>query len=579
VDIQPIAIQISKLRFFISLIVDQKVNHQKDNFGIRALPNLETKFVAANTLIGLDKPQQLGLQNNMEIDKLEDELKNLRHQYFSAKTRKEKLDCQKKDKGLREKISVLLVKDGWDNESAKQLSAFDPYDQNAGSTWFDAVWMFGLKEGFDIVIGNPPYMAIQKMKPDGKAGLQQQHFQSFESTGDIYCLFYEKSNDLLKNNGTLCFITSRQWLNAAYGKSLRKFFVEKTDPCLLIDFGKAKIFENATVFVNILLFRKQPNQHHLQTCVLRDDFNVNAESLESYFNDYNAILNDLSENTWKIGSDVQTTINQKIEKAGISLRNWNVNFFRGITTGLNEAFHIDEATKKELIQKNPKNSDIIKPLLRGEDIKRYGYRFKNWHIINSHNGLKSKKLARIDVIRDYPDIYNHLKIYQDKLINRQDQGEHWTNLRNCAFLSEFEQPKIVWIEISDKANYAYDEQGMYLTNSAYFLSGEQLKYLLAVLNSQLADFYFFQITAKIAGGRKRYTKQYVEQLPIPPITSSNKGIVGQIERIVEKILSAKKQNPAADTSQSEREIDRLVYKLYELTEEEIAIVEGEKCMG
>ncbi len=144
VDIQPIAIQISKLRFFISLIVDQKVNHQKDNFGIRALPNLETKFVAANTLIGLDKPSQLELKNP-KINTLEDDLKNLRHQYFSAKTRKEKLDCQKKDKGLREKISVLLVKDGWDNESAKQLSEFDPYNQNAGSTWFDAVWMFGIK--------------------------------------------------------------------------------------------------------------------------------------------------------------------------------------------------------------------------------------------------------------------------------------------------------------------------------------------------------------------------------------------------------------------------------------------------
>ena len=149
VDIQPIAVQIAKLRFFISLVVDQKKQPAKKNLGILSLPNLETKFVAANTLIGLDKPQtggQISIKNP-EIEKLEDDLKALRHQYFTARTRKEKLTCQKKDKDLRRKISALLIKDGWKLHSARQVAAFDPYDQNASSPFFDPEWMFGITDG------------------------------------------------------------------------------------------------------------------------------------------------------------------------------------------------------------------------------------------------------------------------------------------------------------------------------------------------------------------------------------------------------------------------------------------------
>lgn len=189
-------------------------------------------------------------------------------------------------------------------------------------------------------------------------------------------------------------------------------------------------------------------------------------------------------------------------------------------------------------------------------------------MINSHNGVKELDIPRIDVVKDYPTIYEHLKHFKKDLEIRQDKGDHWTNLRNCAFLEEFEKPKIVWLEISDKANYSYDDKGMYLTNSAYFLTGKNIKYILAILNSKLTDYYFFQITAKIAGGRKRYTKQYVEQVRIPEIpVEQQKPFV----KLVDKILESKQKG--LDTAALENEIDIMVYKLYNLTYEEVEIID------
>jgi len=310
-------------------------------------------------------------------------------------------------------------------------------------------------------------------------------------------------------------------------------------------------------------------------CEIEED-KIPSIELYDYFEKNKFLFQDSKESNWKIKSQDSNFINLKIEAKGTQLKNWTtVQFFAGIKTGFNDAFHIDEDTKNKFVSLNRRCSEIIKPLLRGKDIKNYQYYYENWYIINSHNGVRadgnSWKIKPIDVVRDYPEIYEHLKKYKEVLEIRGDKGWHWTNLRNCAFLEEFEKPKIVWIEISDKANYAYDENGMYLTNSAYFLSGENLKYLLALLNSKLVDFYFFQITAKIAGGRKRYTKQYIEQIPIPKISEKEQQ---PFIILADKILAAKRANPKADTSALEREIDRLVYALYGLTAAEVALVEG-----
>jgi type I restriction-modification system DNA methylase subunit len=256
VDLQPIAVQISKLRFFISLIVEQKEkNLQEDNYGVITLPNLETKFVVANTLLSIQKKQAQGnLFEDPKIETTKKEIISVRHEHFNAKSANSKKTLREKDATLRNKL-VKLLEDNHEfaPEDAKQVAEWNPYDQNSSSPFFDAEWMFGVKDGFDMVIGNPPYVQLQKEGGRLAKMFENEGYKTFARTGDIYSLFYEKGVELLKPQGHLCFITSNKWMRAGYGENTRKHFAEKTNPILLIDFAGQKIFETATVDTNILL--------------------------------------------------------------------------------------------------------------------------------------------------------------------------------------------------------------------------------------------------------------------------------------------------------------------------------------
>jgi len=437
-------------------------------------------------------------------------------------------------------------------------------------------------EGFDFVVGNPPYFTLSLLTH--LESLLSPQYQTYIKGGDIYCLFYEKAVELVRPNGLIAFITSKQWLNAAYGKPLRKFLEEKVNPLTLIDFGQIKVFDRATVFVNILVYERKEPMQQLEACILPKSFNKKEDDIGWWFDKLKTKVH-FSENTWKIGSDLQNQINQKMEQVGTPLKDWEgIQFYRGITTGLNEAFHIDEQTKEYLISQDAKNEEIIKPLLRGRNIKKYAYKYENlymlfipWHfpLHQPANIIGASKEAEVLFQKNYPAIYTYLERFKDELISRNSSETNiryeWYALQRYGsmYYEEFEKPKLVWLEISDRANYAYDEQGMYLTNSAYFLTSKQtdLKFLLAILNSKLVDFYFSQITAKIAGGRKRYTKQYVEQIPIPPLSAEEQA---PFVALVEQILAKKQQGE--DTSDLENEIDEKVFALYGLTEEEKYLV-------
>jgi adenine-specific DNA-methyltransferase len=568
VDIQEIAAQISKLRFFISLVVDQKVDEAKSNFGIRALPNLETKFVAANTLISIDKPEaQMSLFDKREITELEMELKNVRHRLFSAKSPAIKRRLRDKDKEIREKIGNLLVEHGWGNETAKQLAGWDPYDQNATSPFFDPEWMFGISDGFDVVIGNPPYVQIQKFSGQQcQKDWQNQKYKTFVKTGDIYSLFYEKGNMTLKDGGILTFITSNKWMRANYGKATRKYFAENTKPLQLIDFGGYKVFESATVDTNILMLAKsssfgKANQKQdafgTLACTIGKNFTSKTD-IADYLLQNGVELENLSEESWIVSSKAEFAIKKRIEKIGTPLKDWDISIYRGVLTGFNKAFIIDGAKKDELIAKDPKSAEIIKPILRGRDIKRYKAEFADLWLINSHNGYRNIPPINID---DYPAIKNHLDNYWTNIKKRQDKGITPYNLRSCAYVEEFQKEKIIQPQTVKKQSFVLDNNCFFgdVSMQIWISKGRNLKYILAHSNAKIFNYYMRKSAYSFGETGIRWIPKFLYEVPIPKIPT-----VQQLpfEILVDCILFAKENNMETEANTLEWVVDGMVYDLY-----------------
>jgi adenine-specific DNA-methyltransferase len=253
VDIQPIAVQIAKLRFFISLVVDQTVDDSRPNRGIRPLPNLETKFVAANTLIGIARPQQHGAARPGHRADRARALAEVRKRHFAARTPATKEKYRGEDQRLRSELAALLRRDGWDDRTAAQLAAWDPYDQNAHADFFDPEWMFGLAEGFDVMIGNPPYVRQEQLaafKP-----IFQQQYSCYTGTADLYVYFFERGLRLLREGGVLTYISSNKYFRAGYGAKLRGYLAGQTRIEQLIDFGDAPVF-TAIAYPSIIVLTK-----------------------------------------------------------------------------------------------------------------------------------------------------------------------------------------------------------------------------------------------------------------------------------------------------------------------------------
>ncbi len=667
VDLQSIAVQISKLRFFISLICEQdSTGDAGNNYGILPLPNLDTKFVAANTLIAIDKNEEdMKYLEDSRIKKLLDELDRVRKRQFSASNAGQKKNYREKDERLREAILLeierlsiehaktnLLAENQQELEKkqteldqllltpdiietvtqtdlfgnkyttevnrtairikelqagiarieevvkkasdyslqnpavrlAKQLTSWNPYDQNTHADWFDPEWMFGIRDGFDIVIGNPPYIQLQKACNGSLkyADLyKNQSFTTFERTGDIYCLFYEKGMSLLREGGHLAFITSNKWMRAGYGEKLRRFFTQY-NPKILIDLGPG-VFNNATVDTNILLIQKAKNQRLLRAVTVNEK-NKNQLDFTALLRQNGTLLTNFSADAWFIGSNAEQQLKEKIERIGKPLKEWDVNIYRGILTGLNEAFIIDSDKRQEILDhcldddERRRTETVIKPILRGRDIKRYAYHWAGLWVIVIPAGWTNKNRSDQNpqtFIREYfPSLMNHLLSYEEKAKKRDDQGEYWWELRACAYYPEFEKEKVVYGQFQNDAEYALAEKGIYLSSNEYMIGGNyNKKYFLALLNSKITKWYLNTITGVLGETLKIGQKSNFVKIPIPSITASNEQIVEQIESLVDKILSAKKDNPAADTAALEQQIDYLVYRLYDLTEEEIRIVE------
>ena len=528
-DIQSIAAQITKLRFFISLICNCEKDATKPNFGIPTLPNLETKFVAANSLIAKKKQVSHNLFENPEIEPTKKELTEIRHEHFSAKTAYRKSTLREKDKQLREKLAKLLEQDNdFAPEDAKQLAAWNPYDQNAVAEFFDPAWMFGVTDGFDIVIGNPPYIQLQN--DDGKLAklYADCNYKTYARTGDIYCLFYERGYQLLKPNGHLCYITSNKWMRAGYGEKTREFFAKNTNPLLLIDFAGVKIFESATVDTNILLFAKAVNEHKTLCAVTNKQNKDSVKNLSVFVQQSGSVCEFSNSDSWVILSPIEQSIKRKIEAAGTPLKDWDINIYRGVLTGYNEAFIISTEKRDEILancqseDERARTAELIRPILRGRDIKRYGYNWANLWLINTHNGIHGK-LERVH-IEDYPAIKAHLDQYWDRISKRADKGDTPYNLRNCAYLEDFSKPKLFYADITQQLNFCFCRDIMFCNNTTYFIASKNenvLRHLQIYLNSPLIDWYYRTLSVQLGEKAVRMFSIYVLEIPIPPISQEN----------------------------------------------------------
>jgi len=349
-------------------------------------------------------------------------------------------------------------------------------------------------------------------------------------------------------------------MRAGYGEKLREFFV-KNNPLQLIDFGGYGVFDSATVDVNILLIEKNKYKNKTQSCTMGKDFD-SLNQLSVYIRQ-NSTEQTYTKNTWCILNSIEQSIKEKIERIGTPLKDWNVNINYGIKTGLNEAFIIDGAKKDELIAQDPKSAEIIRPILRGRDIKRYSYEFADKWLINTHNG--SKTTERIDV-NNYPAIKEHLDKYWEKLVKRDDQGDTPYNLRCCAYTDDFNSQIIAWQRITQKPTFCLTEEKTLVLDSMAFLSkmGKYKYFLLAVLNSNLIYFWVKLNVHEYGNTGFRLSNQYVEQISIPFVDDI---ILEKIEPLVIKAL-----NNNNDIN-NEIDIQMFIYNLYGITKEEQIVIE------
>ena len=561
-DIQSIACQIAKLRFFISLAIEQEPDRTADNFGIKPLPNLETRFIAANTLIGLEGERTL---TSSKAKALEVELADNRERHFHATTRQQKLACKRADKKLRRALATELRHIGMPADDANKVAAWDPYDQNASADWFDPEWMFGIGEGFDVVVGNPPYVRQEKIK-ELKPTLKDQ-YDCYTGTADLYVYFYECGFRMLRNNGVLTYISSNKYFRSAYGKKLRDFLARQSTLSQLIDFGDAPVFTSIAYPSIITTSKVHAQDNYLRALNWEPGPSIDEFGTIFQTQGFTMPQNALTADGWRLISPDALNLLEKLRNAGEPLGEYvKGRFYRGITTGLNEAFVVDSETRDQLIAEHPNSTEVLKPFLRGRDVKRWQIEDTGLYLCYVGWGLP---------IEEYPAIYAHLKGFEGKLKRRPEvkQGRvPWYALSRYAsdYWQEFGQPKIILGRFMNKATFAFDKEAFFHNDALYMIAGVN-EYVVAILNSSVSWWCLCQICTDLQNGYLQAFRENLFQIPVPFASAEQQST---IIRLVNQIFDAKYANPDTDVSELENEIDQIVYLLYNLTPEEIAIVAG-----
>ena len=574
VDIEKGAVDIARLRFWLSIVVDEETPSP--------LPNLDYKIMQGNSLIesfmGVDL-SKLTYEKEYKKDKGEislfDDEKNrlqktvshLLSSYYSCSDHDRKVKLQQE---ISDTINKQLEAQAYNPEILRELGAINLAENNKfflWHTWFSDVFSReDDKNGFDIVIGNPPYIQLQNNGGELAKLYEDCHFQTFAKTGDIYCLFYEKGWQLLRQQGHLCFITSNKWMRAGYGEKTRGFFAKHTNPKYLIDFAGVKIFDNATVDTNILIFGKSQNEYQTR-CAVTDKLNKDSlKNLSDFVQQQHTICTFTNEESWVILSPIEQSIKQKIESVGTPLKDWDIKIYRGVLTGYNDAFIISTEKRDEILanchteEERLRTAELIRPILRGRDIKRYGYDWANLWLINTHNGIKGVK-PRIDV-NDYPAVKAHLDQYWDKISKRADKGDTPYNLRNCAYLDDFFLPKIVYPNMTKYLPFVYDDKRHLTNQKCFIITGKNVAFLTAFFNSSLFKFCFRDSFPELQGGTRELSKIFFDKIPVIQVDfPTNEVFEKQLLDIQEEYTKSKAI-----------EIDTMIFDLYNLSKEERQLI-------
>ena len=527
VDIEQGAVDIARLRFWLSLVVDETTP--------TPLPNLDYKIMQGNSLLewyeGVDLSTLTQRKEDGCVELFDDLADVYRRQLRQAISAYYGETDHDRKATLHQEISEAI-----DEQLKEQHYTVDLSGINVSAnthfflwhTWFDEVFNRPSgRNGFDIVIGNPPYIQLQNNGGELAKIYQGYGFKGFARTGDIYCLFYERGYQLLREGGHLCYITSNKWMRAGYGEKIRGFLAHNTNPILLVDFAGIKVFEGATVDTNILLFSKEKNEGKTLSVSLTKDVQLGRGELCQYVQQHATPSAFTSSESWVILSPIEQSIKRKIEAVGKPLKDWDIQIYRGVLTGCNEAFIIDAAKRAEILSncqsedERKRTEAIIRPILRGRDIRRYGYDWAGLYIIGTFPALK------LD-IESYPSLkqylldfgYDRLKQTGDKGARKKTSNQWFETQDSISYWEEFEKPKIMWIELSDESKFTLSANEIPL-NTVFFMTGDNLPYLLAFLNSRAILWYFKRCLGSSSGvGTNRWLKFTIEKLPIPEICTS-----------------------------------------------------------
>jgi len=548
VDIDAQAVEVTKLNLLLKALEGESgetIESQLKMFRERALPDLRGNIKCGNSLIGPD------FYDDTQLDLLDDE--------------------------ERYRINAF----DWEREFAE---VFNMEGRVRRSSTKESAG------GFDVVIGNPPYVrqeGLSKFKDYFK-----KKYLTYHSIADLYVYFFEKSYSLLNKDGIFSFIVSNKWLRANYGENLRRWLLDKNIN-EIIDFGDLPVFEGASTYPLIILVSKARDSNTINVAVIESrDFKKFSDHLKKIT--FVVDKSNFDNSGWTLVNNKVSNIIERIRSSGTRLEKYlDKKLYRGILTGLNKAFVIDEHTRKYICSSDPNSLKLINPFLLGKDIKRYHRLDPKRNIILIPNGwTKSQIKDRSNpwdwLKENYPGISHHLANFKEPAQKRSDKGEYWWELRPCDYYHEFEKPKIVLPDISLRGNFTFDEKGEYYCGNTAYIIGSDDKYLLGLLNSKLITFYYKNTSATYRGGYLRFIYQYLSNIPIRTINFSDPSDKSRHDRmvsLVEKMLELHKrladpksahektiiqrQNDATD-----RQIDDLVYELYGITEEERRIVEG-----